>query len=233
MLAARTRRRVRRRGPASHLTSARSANGVDGWQVEQPAAALAPTKGRDNEQWGFEGRPCGMKSQARPLHDHLHRGRACCVPRVDGRLPSVERIGIVVAPGGQEMLLSCRSASTGTDFLPPSHIGFATSRRHFALSRSSDLRSWSAPEAATQPRRGARRSGSGQLLGALKTHGWLLIYHGVKETVAGRDSHPASGSDCSTSSSRTRRVRHLLRWAPRRRVVRRRGPTCHGVLPAG
>jgi Predicted glycosylase len=50
------------------------------------------------------------------------------------------------------------------------------------------MRSWSAPEIVMAPRAGAwwdaLRIGIGPPL--LKTeHGWLLIYHGVKETVGG------------------------------------------------
>ena len=68
-----------------------------------------------------------------------------------------------------------------------------TVRRDFtdpgiALSRSPDLVNWSPPEVVLTPRDGAwwdsLRIGIGPPL--LKTeHGWLLIYHGVKETVGG------------------------------------------------
>jgi predicted GH43/DUF377 family glycosyl hydrolase len=65
---------------------------------------------------------------------------------------------------------------------------FGGSRGEILLSRSTDLLSWSAPEQVLQPRLGAwwdsLRIGIGPP--PLKTeHGWLLIYHGVKETVAG------------------------------------------------
>ena len=57
-----------------------------------------------------------------------------------------------------------------------------------ALSRSSDLANWGPAETVMEPRSGAwwdsLRIGIGPPL--LKTErGWLLIYHGVKETVAG------------------------------------------------
>ena len=57
------------------------------------------------------------------------------------------------------------------------------------LSRSADLVSWSAPEQVLQPRAGAwwdsLRIGIGPP--PLRTeHGWLLVYHGVKDTVAGQ-----------------------------------------------
>ena len=37
----------------SHLTVARSPNGVDGWVVD-PTPLLAPREGIDSEMWGFE-----------------------------------------------------------------------------------------------------------------------------------------------------------------------------------
>ena len=65
---------------------------------------------------------------------------------------------------------------------------FGGARGEILLSRSADLNSWSAPERVLQPRDGAwwdsLRIGIGPP--PLRTeHGWLLIYHGVKETVAG------------------------------------------------
>ena len=66
--------------------------------------------------------------------------------------------------------------------------GYGAHRPGIALSRSSDLTNWSAAETVMEPRSGAwwdsLRIGIGPPL--LKTErGWLLIYHGVKETVAG------------------------------------------------
>ena len=65
---------------------------------------------------------------------------------------------------------------------------FGGSHGEILLSRSADLISWSAPEQVLQPRDGAwwdsLRIGIGPP--PLRTeHGWLLVYHGVKETVAG------------------------------------------------
>ena len=65
---------------------------------------------------------------------------------------------------------------------------FGGGHGEIVLSRSDDLVSWSAPEQVLQPRAGAwwdsLRIGIGPP--PLRTeHGWLLVYHGVKETVAG------------------------------------------------
>jgi predicted GH43/DUF377 family glycosyl hydrolase len=182
--------RVEARTGISHLTVARSPNGVDGWQVE-PEPLLAPIKGRESEQWGFE-------DPRTVWIEELDRYAITCTaygpagPAVflatteDFR--SVERIGIVVAPEDKNAaLLPERVGGKWILFHRPTS-GFATARSGIALSRSADLRSWSAPEVVMQPRRGAwwdsLRIGIGPPL--LKTeHGWLLVYHGVKETVSG------------------------------------------------
>jgi predicted GH43/DUF377 family glycosyl hydrolase len=65
---------------------------------------------------------------------------------------------------------------------------YGGSRGEVVLSRSDDLTNWGTPEQVLQPRHGAwwdsLRIGIGPP--PLRTeHGWLLVYHGVKETVAG------------------------------------------------
>ena len=102
-----------------------------------------------------------------------------------------------------------------------------------ALSRSTDLRSWSAPEVVMQPRRGAwwdsLRIGIGPPL--LKTeHGWLLVYHGVKETVAGAIYRVGLALlDLEEPTRVLRRTRRLGACAPR--GVRARGRCPQRALP--
>ena len=67
---------------------------------------------------------------------------------------------------------------------------FGGPRPHGAvvLSRSDDLVNWSTPEWVMRPRQGAWWDASRIGIGPppLRTeHGWLLIYHGVKDTVSG------------------------------------------------
>ena len=101
---------------------------------------------------------------------------------------SVERRGIVMHPEDKNAaLLPERIDGKWVLFHRPM-TAFGGSRGEVLLSRSEDLVSWSAPERVLQPREGAwwdsLRIGMGPP--PLKTDsGWLLIYHGVKETVAG------------------------------------------------
>jgi predicted GH43/DUF377 family glycosyl hydrolase len=181
--------RVETRSGISNLTVARSANGVDGWRVEVDPL-LAPIPRQTDEQWGFEdARAVWVEELGKHVISCTSYGPAgpavFLATTVEFR--TVERIGIVVPPEDKNAaLLPERVRGEWILFhRPTSH--FATARPGISLSRSSDLRSWSLPEAVMEPREGAwwdsLRIGIGPPL--LKTeHGWLLLYHGVKETVA-------------------------------------------------
>jgi predicted GH43/DUF377 family glycosyl hydrolase len=174
----------------SHLTVARSANGVDGWSIASEPL-LAPIDGVESEQWGFEDARCVWV-------DELDRWVITCTaygpagPAVylatteDFR--SVERHGIIMHPEDKNAaLLTERVGGKWILFHRPM-TAYGGSRGEILLSRSTDLNGWSAPERVLQPRRGAwwdsLRIGIGPP--PLKTeHGWLVIYHGVKETVSG------------------------------------------------
>jgi beta-1,2-mannobiose phosphorylase / 1,2-beta-oligomannan phosphorylase len=174
----------------SHLTAARSANGVDGWSID-PEPLLAPEPGVESEQWGFE--------DARIVRvPELGRWTITCTaygppgPAVylatteDFR--SVERHGIVRQPDDKNAaLLPERIDGKWVLFHRP-QTRLAGARGDILLSRSPDLVNWSAPEPVMAPRPGpwwdSLRIGIGPP--PLRTDaGWLLVYHGVKETVSG------------------------------------------------
>ena len=182
--------RVEARTGISHLTVARSANGVDGWHVEAEPL-LAPIKGRDDEQWGFEdARAVWVEELGRYVITCTAYGPAgpAVFLATTEDFRSVERHRDRRRARGQERRAAARARRRQWILFHRPTSGFATARAGIALSRSSDLRSWSAPEVVMQPRAGAwwdsLRIGIGPPL--LKTeHGWLLVYHGVKETVGG------------------------------------------------
>jgi predicted GH43/DUF377 family glycosyl hydrolase len=174
----------------SHLTVDRSANGIDGWRVAAEPL-LAPQAGIESEQWRFE--------DARTVWvEELNRFVITCTaygpagPAVylatTQDFASVERHGIVINPEDKNAaILPERVGGKWILFHRPT-TGFGITHRGISLSRSADLVSWSPPEAVMLPRPGAwwdcQRIGIGPPL--LKTeHGWLLVYHGVKETPAG------------------------------------------------
>jgi predicted GH43/DUF377 family glycosyl hydrolase len=174
----------------SHLSVARSGDGVDGWTID-PEPLLAPAEGVESEQWGFE--------DARVVFvDELDRWVITCTaygpagPAVylatTSDFTTVERHGIVRQPEDKNAALLPQRIDGKWILFHRPKTEYGGSRGEILLSRSADLVSWSTPEQVMQPREGAwwdsLRIGIGPP--PLRTeHGWLLIYHGVKETIAG------------------------------------------------
>ena len=174
----------------SHLTVARSANGMDGWSIE-PEPLLAPDDGVTTEEWGFEDpRAVWVAELGRWVITCTAFGPAgpAVYLATTGDFTEIERYGIVMhSEDKNAALLPHRIDGKWVLFHRPT-TAFSGSRGAIHLSRSTDLVSWSAPEAVLQPRAGAwwdsLRIGVGPP--PLQTeHGWLLIYHGVKQTVSG------------------------------------------------
>ncbi len=182
--------RVEDRRGISHLSVARSADGIGGWSID-PEPLLTPDHGVASEQWGFE-------DPRAVWVDELDRWVITCTaygpagPAVflatteDFR--SVERHGIVRHPEDKNAALLPHRIDGRWVLLHRPKTQFGGAHGEILLSRSDDLVSWSAPEQVLQPRTGAwwdsLRIGIGPP--PLRTeHGWLLVYHGVKETVGG------------------------------------------------
>jgi beta-1,2-mannobiose phosphorylase / 1,2-beta-oligomannan phosphorylase len=182
--------RVEDRRGISHLSVARSANGLDGWSIDQEPL-LAPDDETASEQWGFE-------DPRTVWVDELERWVITCTaygpagPAVflatTEDFVTVERYGIVRHPEDKNAALLPHRLDGRWVLLHRPRTEFGGGRGEILLSRSDDLVSWSAPEQVLQPRPGAwwdsLRIGIGPP--PLRTeHGWLLVYHGVKDTVAG------------------------------------------------
>ena len=229
--------RVEDRRGISHLTVARSANGLDGWSIE-PEPLLAPEDDTASEQWGFE--------DARVVWvDELGRWVITCTaygpagPAVylatTEDFAAVERYGIIRHPEDKNAALLPHRIDGRWVLLHRPMTQFGGAHGEILLSRSDDLVSWSAPEQVLQPRAGAwwdsLRIGIGPP--PLHTeHGWLLIYHGVKDTVAGEVYR--LGLALLDLDEPTRVLRRLSNWilaplAPYERI----GDVPNVVFPCG
>jgi predicted GH43/DUF377 family glycosyl hydrolase len=174
----------------SHLTVARSANGVDGWTIAAEPL-LAPEPGVESEQWGLE--------DPRVVWvDELERWVITCTaygpagPAVylatTADFASVERHGIIRQAEDKNAALLPHRIDGRWILLHRPKTEFGGARGEILLSRSPDLDSWSAPEQVLQPRAGAWWDSLRIGLGPppLRTdRGWLLVYHGVKDTISG------------------------------------------------
>ena len=182
--------RVEDRRGISHLAVARSANGIDGWAIDTEPL-LVPGDSIASEQWGFE-------DPRTVWVDELGCFVITCTaygpagPAVflatTADFTSVERRGIIRHPEDKNAALLPHRLDGRWVLLHRPKTQFGGAHGEILLSRSDDLVSWSSPEQVLRPRTGAwwdsLRIGIGPP--PLRTeHGWLLVYHGVKETVAG------------------------------------------------
>ena len=221
----------------SHLSVARSANGIDEWTID-PEPLLAPTPGIESEQWGLEdARVVFVPEQDRWVITCTAYGPAgpavFLATTTDFR--TVERHGVIRRPDDKNAaLLPHRIGGEWILFHRPK-TEFTGSHGDILVSRSPDLHTWGAPEAVMQPRSGAwwdsLRIGIGPP--PLQTeHGWLLIYHGVKEVVGGTIYRV--GLALLDLDEPTRVLRRLPRWilsplAPYERI----GDVPNVVFPCG
>lgn len=182
--------RVEDRRGISHLTVARSANGVDGWTVD-PSPLLSPERNVASEQWGFEDPRTVWVDELGcwviTCTAYGPAGPAVYLATTEDFL-TVERRGVIRHPEDKNAaILPHRIDDRWVMFHRPT-TRFGGGHGEILLSRSPDLDNWSAPEPVLRPREGAwwdsLRIGIGPP--PLWTEdGWLLVYHGVKLTVSG------------------------------------------------
>jgi predicted GH43/DUF377 family glycosyl hydrolase len=144
-----------------------------------------------SEQWGFE--------DARAVWvDELGKWVITCTaygpagpavyPATTDDFTSIVRHGIIKHPEDKNAALLPHRIDGQWALLHRPKTQFGGGHGEILLSRSADLVSWGTPERSCNPARarGGTPSASASGPPPLRTeHGWLLIYHGVKETVAG------------------------------------------------
>jgi predicted GH43/DUF377 family glycosyl hydrolase len=181
--------RVEDRRGISHLTVARSQNGISNWVVDE-TPLLAPEPDKPYESWGVEDPRLTWVEELECwviAFTSFGPGGPGLSLATTKDFQSVERLGLVRAPEDKNGGLLPRRINE--DFvLLHRPVTALTHRADIWLSRSQDLHSWAPPEPVLAARPGgwwdSARIGIGPP--PIETpEGWLLIYHGVRETVAG------------------------------------------------
>jgi predicted GH43/DUF377 family glycosyl hydrolase len=182
--------RVEARTGVSHLTVARSPDGVEGWSID-PEPLLASDPEIAGQEWGFED-PRAVRVEELDCWVITCTAYGPAGPAVflatTRDFITVERVGVVRQPEDKNAALLPYRIDGRWVLVHRPKTQFGGARGGILLSRSLDLISWSAPEQVLKPREGAWWDSLRIGLGPppLRTdHGWLLVYHGVKETVAG------------------------------------------------
>jgi predicted GH43/DUF377 family glycosyl hydrolase len=179
--------RVEDRRGFSHLTCARSRDGASNWIVDdRPALEYDGT--HDEEEWGVEDpRVTFVPELGRWIITYTAFGRGgpgVSLAQTED-FKTFERLGMAMAPEDKNAVLLPRRV--GGDWLL-FHRPVSAAGAEVWLSRSPDLKHWREPELVLHRREGgwwdSARVGMGPP--PLETeHGWLAVYHGVRQTVAG------------------------------------------------
>lgn len=171
----------------SHLCAARSASGVDHWNIDR-VPTLAPADAHPEEAWGVED-PRITYVPELELYVIVYTSYSRAGPGVSlATTPDFvhfERFGNVMMPENKDAaLLPCRiQGRWALVHRPISPLG-----AHIWMAYSPDLRHWGGHRMILQARRGAWWDANkiGLSPPPIETPmGWLMIYHGVRNTPAG------------------------------------------------
>lgn len=180
--------RVEDRRGISHLCVARSANGVDDWQID-PEPTLAPDpENYPEELWGIEDPRITyvpeMNKYAVVYTAFTRDGPGVALALTED-FRHFERYGLIMPPEDKDAALLPHRIGGHWALI---HRPVSAPRAHMWISYSSDLRHWGSHKLMLEARRGAWWDANkiGLSPPPIETdHGWLVIYHGVRMTCAG------------------------------------------------
>ncbi|MGB7949955.1 MAG: glycosidase, partial [Candidatus Binatia bacterium] len=180
--------RVEDRRGLSHLCVARSANGVDGWQIDPEPTLLADPKHFPEEVWGIEDPrityvgELGKYVVAYTAYSHVGPGVALALTE---DFQEFERYGMIMPPEDKDAaLFPCRIGGQWALI----HRPVSAPGAHMWLSYSPDLRHWGRHRLMLEARHGGWWDANkiGLSPPPIETpQGWLVIYHGVRHTASG------------------------------------------------
>ena len=172
----------------SHLCVARSANGVDDWQID-PQPTLMPDPERfPEETWGIEDPRITYVpelSRYAIVYTAYTRGGPGVALALTEDFQQFERYGMIMPPEDKDAALFPHRIGGYWALIhrPVSYPG-----AHMWMSYSPDLRHWGSHKLMLEARLGGWWDANkiGLSPPPIETpQGWLVIYHGVRQTAAG------------------------------------------------
>lgn len=180
--------RVEDRRGLSHLTVARSVNGIDNWQIDsRPTFAADPTNFPE-ELWGVEDPRITyveeLKKYAIVYTAYTRDGPGVSLALTED-FSQFERLGVIMAPEDKDAALLPQRIDGQWALI---HRPVSAPRAHMWISFSENLYHWGRHKLMLEARRGAWWDANKIGLSPppiLTAKGWLVIYHGVRQTAAG------------------------------------------------
>ncbi len=180
--------RVEDRRGHSHLTVARSPNGVDRWDIDSRPTLEPDPENYPEEAWGIEDpRITYVPELGRYVvayTSYSHGGPGVSLALTED-FQHFERLGVVLPPVDKDAALLPRRIGGRWAMI---HRTVGPLGAHIWMSFSPDLRHWGGQRLILEARRGAWWDAEKIGLGPppIETpRGWLVIYHGVRRTVSG------------------------------------------------
>jgi predicted GH43/DUF377 family glycosyl hydrolase len=177
--------RVEERRGLSHLCAARSANGVDGWQID-PVPTLMPNPDEYPEElWGIEDPRLTYVPELQQyavVYTSYSRGGPGVSLALTKDFRSFERYGVIASPDDKDAALLPRRIGGRWALI---HRPMTALGAHIWISYSPDLRHWGSHKVMLEARRGAWWDANkiGLASPPIETaRGWLVLYHGVRQT---------------------------------------------------
>ncbi len=181
--------RVEDRRGVSHLSAARSINGVNGWIIDPEPTLLPDPQKYPEETWGIEDPRitylADINKYAVVYTSYSPGGPGVSLALTED-FRTFERYGQIMPPEDKDAALFPKQIGGHWALIhrPVSPMG-----AHIWISYSPDLRHWGSHKLIIRARRGSWWDSGriGLSVPPIETPaGWLLIYHGVKETVSGK-----------------------------------------------
>jgi predicted GH43/DUF377 family glycosyl hydrolase len=180
--------RVEDRRGVSHLCAARSHNGVDGWVIDPLPTLLPDPERHPEEKWGIEDPRITWLADLQ-RYAVVYTAYSQAGPGVSLALTedfrTFERYGEIFPPEDKDAALFPRRIGDNWALM---HRPVSPQGAHIWISYSPDLRHWGSHQLILRTRRGAWWDAGkvGLATPPIETPaGWLMIYHGVRETASG------------------------------------------------
>jgi predicted GH43/DUF377 family glycosyl hydrolase len=180
--------RVEDRRGHSHLTAARSANGVDQWLIDAEPTLRPDPINHPEELWGIEDPRITFVDDLGKYavaYTAYSRGGPGVALALTSDFRTFERYGVVMQPEDKDAAMLPRRINGQFALI---HRPVTDSGAHIWISFSPDLHNWGSHKPVLQARRGAWWDANkiGLSPPLIETpRGWLMIYHGVRHTPAG------------------------------------------------
>jgi len=180
--------RVEDRRGHSHLCAARSRNGVDEWKIDARPTLLPDPERFPEEIWGIEDPRITFVSELSQYviaYTAFTRDGPGVAMALTKDFVGFERVGVIMSPEDKDAALLPRRIDGHWALI---HRPVSAPRAHMWISYSSDLRHWGTHKIMLEARRGAWWDANkiGLSPPPIETReGWLVIYHGVRQTAAG------------------------------------------------